>query len=189
MLLKNYGAWLGSGTLDSSSLAHFGWQVQLYRLAHKTFGVGGLAELREISGTAAACVSYTFEQFDTECRSLMERARGAEIAIRILRISLALAFLVIGTAKLTSSLQTVQLFAAIGWGQWFRYLTGLLDVIGALLLFVPRWTAYGALVLVCTIGLATLLNVLLLHHNPAVPVLLTVLAAALAWLAWPRRAI
>jgi hypothetical protein len=54
------------------------------------------------------------------------------IAIWALRVPLGLAFLTIGTAKLTSSLQTEQLFAAIGWGQWFRYLTGLLDVIGAL---------------------------------------------------------
>ncbi len=119
----------------------------------------------------------------------MERAKGAQVAIGILRILLALAFLVIGTAKLTSSLQTVQLFAAIGSGQWFRYVTGLLDVIGALLLFVPRWTGYGALLIVCTIGLATLLSVVLLHQNPAVPLVLTLLAAALAWLAWPRHAL
>lgn len=36
-------------------------------------------------------------------------------------------------AKLTGSLHTVQTFAALGWGQWFRYLTGLIDLAGALL--------------------------------------------------------
>jgi hypothetical protein len=30
-------------------------------------------------------------------------------------------------AKLTGSLHTVQTFAAIAWGQCFRYLTGLID--------------------------------------------------------------
>ena len=64
------------------------------------------------------------------------------------------------------------------WGQWFRYVTALLDVIGALRLFVPRWTRYGALLLVCTIGLATLLSVVRLYQNRAVPLILTLLAAA-----------
>jgi putative oxidoreductase len=96
--------------------------------------------------------------------------------------------LMIGAAKLTASLGTVGWFAQLGWGQWFRYLTGLLDVIGALLLFVPRWTCYGALVLACTIGTATVLTIALaLHQNPAVPLVLTLLAAILAWLTRPRR--
>jgi uncharacterized membrane protein YphA (DoxX/SURF4 family) len=109
------------------------------------------------------------------------------IAIWILRLLLGLLFLSIGAAKLSSSLQTVRLFAAIGWGQWFRYLTGLVDVTGALLVFVPRWTCYGALLLACTVGLATFLYVALLHNNPSVPLALTLLAATLAWLTRPRR--
>jgi len=68
------------------------------------------------------------------------------------------------------------------------YFTGLLDIAGALLLLVPRWTCYGALVLACTIGRATVLNVLFsLHQNPLVPLMLTLLAATLAWLTRPRR--
>lgn len=109
------------------------------------------------------------------------------IAIGILRAFLVLAFLAIGTAKLTASLGTVGWFTQLGWGQWFRYLTGLLDIAGALLLFVPRWTCYGALVLACTIGTATVLNVLFpLHQNPLVPLVLTLFAAILAWLTRPR---
>ena len=105
-----------------------------------------------------------------------------------LRVLLGVVFLAIGGAKLAGAWQTVDFFAAIGWGQWFRYLTGLLDVVGALLLFVPRWTCIGALLLVCTVGSATLICVLLLHNNPAVPLILTLLAASLAWLTWPRLA-
>lgn len=61
----------------------------------------------------------------------------------VLRILLAGVFLIIGGSKLTATLQTREFFASIGWGQWFRYLTGLLDVTGAVLLFVPRWTVWG----------------------------------------------
>jgi uncharacterized membrane protein YphA (DoxX/SURF4 family) len=114
--------------------------------------------------------------------------RGSTIAIWILRVLLGLAFLAIGGAKLAGTWYTVQFFAAIGWGQWFRYLTGLLDVAGAVLLFLPRWTCYGALLLACTVGLATVICLTLLHQNPAVPLALMLLAATLAWLTRPRRA-
>ena len=110
------------------------------------------------------------------------------ITIWVLRVFLGLAFLTIGAAKLTASLGTVGWFAQLGWGQWFCYLTGLLDVVGALLLFMPRWTCYGALVLTCTIGMATVLNLALpLRQNLAVPLVLTLLAAILTWLTRTRR--
>ena len=107
------------------------------------------------------------------------------IAIWVLRVLLGLAFLTIGIAKLTGTLYTVQTFEAFGWGQWFRYLTGLLDLAGALLVFVPRWSFYGALLLSCTVGLATVLS---LRRPPDFwPALsLTLLAATLAWLTRPR---
>ncbi len=114
-------------------------------------------------------------------------SRRRMIAIRVLKVFLGLTFLTIGAAKLSVSLGTVGWFAQLGWGQWFRYLTGLLDVIGALLLFVPRWTSCGALVLTGTIGMATVLTIgLHLHQNPVIPLVLTFLAGTLAWLARPR---
>jgi len=114
-------------------------------------------------------------------------SRNRPIAIWVLREALGLAFLTIGVAKLTGSLNTVQKFEAFGWGQWFRYVAGLLDVIRALLLFVPRRTYYGALLLACLVGLATVLS----FRRPPdfYPALaLTLLAATLAWLTRPREA-
>ena len=113
--------------------------------------------------------------------------RKRQIAISVLRGLLGLAFLTIGVAKLTGSLSTVQTFEAFGWGQWFRYMTGFLDLAGALLVFVPRWTCYGALLLTATVGLGAVLSL------PRPPdfwagLSLTLLAATLAWLTRPRRA-
>ncbi len=105
------------------------------------------------------------------------------IAIRILRVFLGLAFLVIGTAKLTGTMNTVQTFDAFGWGQWFRYVSGMLDVAGALLVLVPQLAFYGALVLTGTVGLATVLSVSRPDVWPAL--VLTILAASLAWLTRP----
>ena len=112
-----------------------------------------------------------------------------------LRIILGLAFLLVGTTKLTSAAGAVNYFEAIGWGQWFRYFTGCLDVLGAmLLLFVPRYTFQGAIVLISVVGTATVLSVTVLRGDPVwgdlanvlQPAVLTLLTITLAGLTWPR---
>jgi putative oxidoreductase len=91
-------------------------------------------------------------------------------------------------AKLTGSLHTVQTIEAFGWGQWFRYFTGLLDLTGAVLVLVPRWTYYGALLLTGTVGLGAVLSLSLTRPQDFWAGLsLTLLAATLAWLTRPRR--
>ena len=120
-------------------------------------------------------------------------SRGERIVIRGLQGVLGVLFLAVGFAKLTGTGNTVAYFAAIGWGQWFRYLTGLLDVAGIVLLFMPRRTFYGALVLACSVGTATLISMTVLRRNAtwggtqmiAVPLVLTLLCLALAWLTRP----
>ena len=47
-----------------------------------------------------------------------------------LRVLLGLTFLGIGIEKLTGTMGTIPFFDAIGWGQWFRYATGALDIAG-----------------------------------------------------------
>ncbi len=106
--------------------------------------------------------------------------------ITMLRVILGLAFLAIATVKLTGSLQTPQVFANIGWGQWFRYFTGALDLLGAVLVLLPRAAFYGALLLMCTVGFAAVLTFAgRIHDSPLAPLALTVLAAVVAWLTRP----
>jgi putative oxidoreductase len=108
-------------------------------------------------------------------------------SIWTLRIILGVLFLMIGTAKLTATMQTREFFAALGWGQWFRYFTGFLDVAGSLLLFVPRWTVWGALMLTCSVGAASFICLFVLRqYDAAAPLLFTALALTLAWLTRPR---
>ena len=102
----------------------------------------------------------------------------------ILRVLLGLIFLGIGIEKLTGTMGTIPFFDAIGWGQWFRYASGALDTAGALLIFVPRWTSYGALIITCTVGLGTVLCFTMALYNPIFPLVMTLLAATLVWLAW-----
>ncbi len=64
-----------------------------------------------------------------------------------LRILLSIAFLGAGGAKLAGVEMMVMTFDQIGWGQGFRYLTGAIEVIGVVLLWLPRRQVIGAAVL------------------------------------------
>lgn len=63
---------------------------------------------------------------------------------------LTLAFVAAGTAKLMGVQMMVDEFEMLGVGQWFRYVTGIIEIGSAILLWVPGMAAYGAGLLVCT---------------------------------------
>ena len=67
-----------------------------------------------------------------------------------IRALLTLAFAAAGLAKLAGVPMMVQTFDAVGVGQWFRYVTGIIELGSAILLWVPGFTAYAAGLLVCT---------------------------------------
>jgi len=110
--------------------------------------------------------------------------KARAVATWILRIFVGLAFLGIGIEKLTGTMGTIPFFDAIGWGQWFRYVSGAMDTAGALLIFLPRWTSLGAIIITCTVGLGTILCFTKALFNPIFPLVMTLLAATLVWLAW-----
>jgi len=114
--------------------------------------------------------------------------KARRVATWILRILVGLAFLGIGIEKLTGTMGTIPFFDAIGWGQWFRYVSGAMDTIGALLIFIPRWTSLGAFIITCTVGLGTILCFTKALFNPTFPLVMTLLAATLVWLAWKPKA-
>jgi hypothetical protein len=97
------------------------------------------------------------------------------------RILLALAFGAAGLAKLAGVPQMVQVFDAIGVGQWFRYLTGAVEVVGAVLLLVPAAGFVGGLLLAATMVGAVATHVVLIGGNPAPAAVLGALAAFVAW--------
>ncbi len=122
-------------------------------------------------------------------------SKPRSVAIWALSILLGIAFAYVATTKLTGTGNTTEYFAAIGWGQWFRYLTGLVDLVGAVLLFVPLWRFYGAIALFCSVGLGAVISLTVLHGDPTwgspvmivVPVILAFLTGVLVWLAHKNR--
>jgi putative oxidoreductase len=79
----------------------------------------------------------------------------------LLRGGIAVAFAIFGMEKFTDP-QWVKIFQQIGWGQWFRYFTGVVEILVGALLLLPRTVTGGLALLVCTMGSATLIWVFVL---------------------------
>jgi len=62
-------------------------------------------------------------------------------------VILTLAFVGAGGEKLVGVEMMVMTFDQIGFGQWLRYLTGLIEVLGVALLWMPRKQVIGAALL------------------------------------------
>lgn len=101
-----------------------------------------------------------------------------------LKVLAGLAFLAAGFAKLSGAEMMVATFDAVGVGQWFRYVTGAIEVLGAIALFVPAVRVYGAALLAMTMVGAILAHLLILGPS-AVPAL--VLLAITATIAFAHR--
>jgi putative oxidoreductase len=102
-------------------------------------------------------------------------------SLLVIRILIGLAFFGAGAAKLAGVEMMVASFEAIGLGQWFRYLTGAIEVGSAILLFVPGKQAWGAGLLVCTMIGAVLAHLLILGPGSAPAIILGFLSALVAY--------
>src|ERR1035441_4275993 len=76
-----------------------------------------------------------------------------------LRGGIAVAFMVFGAEKFPSDggSSWVKLFHEIGVGQWFRYFTGVVEVLGGVLVLIPRTVTAGLALLACTMASAALI--------------------------------
>ena len=110
--------------------------------------------------------------------------RWKSAGLWVVRGLLALAFAGAGGAKLYGVPMLVEEFQHIGAGQGFRYLTGALELLGAILILVPSLAAFGALLLICIMVGATLTHLFLIGGS-AVPAL--VLLALSAIVAYAKR--
>ena len=113
--------------------------------------------------------------------SPVHQSRIGHIALWVLQIALAGMFLLAGGSKLFGAAAMVGLFDAIGIGQWFRYVTGLIEVSSAVALLVPSLAVFGALALVATMIGAIAAHLFIVGGSPAMPVILLVGSAGVLW--------
>ena len=114
------------------------------------------------------------------------RGRGRTIALWILQVAAAGLFLMGGFSKLLGAAAMVQMFDAIGVGQWFRYLTGGLEVAAGLALLVPPLAFFGAVALAVTMVGAIITHVFVIGGSPVPAVVLLAVTAAVAWTRRPQ---
>jgi len=72
------------------------------------------------------------------------------ITLWVTQVVLAATFIFAGGSKLLGAPAMVDLFNAIGFGEWFRYLTGAIEISGAVMLLIPSAAVFGAMLLVPT---------------------------------------
>ncbi|PPJ08486.1 DoxX family protein [Nocardia nova] len=116
--------------------------------------------------------------------------RPGKIRTRVLwtlQIVLGLFFVIAsGLPKVVGQSDAVRIFHDIGWGDWFRYFTGLVEISGGIGLLVPRrsWLAAAGLSITMVCAAATQAFVM---DAPAGAIFPLVLMAVFAWIAYERR--
>src|SRR5712664_4163404 len=104
-------------------------------------------------------------------------SRGRVVGAWIVQGLLAAAFLAAGGAKLAGVPMMVQIFDQIGMGQWFRVVTGLVEVAGAVALLVPGLAGLGA-----TMFFAVLTHLFILQSSAMPALILLTLNVLVVWL-------
>lgn len=112
---------------------------------------------------------------------LRSTGKLTNIILWVLQVFAAFMFLMAAVPKLKGDPMMVSVFQAIGIGQWFRYLTGGLEAVGALLMLVPALSGLGASLLVVVMIGAVAAHLFILGGSPLMAVILLVVTAIIAW--------
>lgn len=99
-----------------------------------------------------------------------------------LRALLTLAFLLAGAAKLAGVEMMIESFETLGMGQWFRYFTGGVEVVGAALLWWPNRQAIGASLLGATMVGAVLAHWLVIGPSAVPAIVLGLICSAVLYI-------
>ena len=104
----------------------------------------------------------------------------------VIRIAFAVLLGIAGSEKFQSRGEWVKIFDQIGWGVWFRYFTGIVEMLGAVLVLIPRTVTLGLALLACTMVGAALAHVFAIKDG-AVAAVPGFLACAMVGFAILRR--
>src|SRR5260370_19318746 len=113
-------------------------------------------------------------------------SKGRIITLWTLSGLAALAFIAAGGGKLAGIPAMVELFDKVGLGQWFRYLTGLLEAAGGVGLLVPRYPFHAARLLAIVMVGAVIAHLTVLGGSVPPPLVPLVLARIIAWVTTPN---
>ena len=107
--------------------------------------------------------------------------RPLDILLWGVQAFLALVFVSASLAKLMGNPEMVALFTAVGSEQWLRYVTGILELTGAVLIMVPKTKRMGAALLATIMLGALTAHLFILHVSPTTPAVLFLLSGFVVW--------
>jgi len=109
----------------------------------------------------------------------------------MIRLGVAIVFLIAGAEKFSATNPNshwVSMFNQIGIGEWFRYFTAVIEVLGAALILIPRTILTGvALLSVTMAGAAVIVFFVLGQRGESLfPALIFLGLLALGWRHWSK---
>jgi putative oxidoreductase len=110
-----------------------------------------------------------------------QSSKALNITLWVLQILAAAVFVLAGFTKLAGAEIQIAAFEKIGLGQWFRYLTGGLEIVCAILLLIPKATAIGAAMLAATMAGAIITHLFIIGGSPIVPIALLLITLTVTW--------
>jgi len=139
----------------------FGTVVALAGAFLSRHGIQATVSVAAVACAIALPVSYWIYSTPMNMTIAERRARRIDAAVWILRVALASIFVIVGFVKIPGSIHPmwVRLFERIGFGQWFRYFTALVEIVGGMLMIVPSATMVSGLFLASTMVGALLVHI------------------------------
>jgi len=141
-------------------------------------GIAWVVAVSALGGGAILAAVYVAGVPALEATPDARARRRRAIALWSLRVLLAAMFFYFGLTKFPGGPRRmwVRLFDAIGFGQWFRIFTGLVEAGGGLLLLVPRGVMPGVALLSAAMIGALLVHVFVVGVGPATVAVVILLA-------------
>jgi putative oxidoreductase len=108
-------------------------------------------------------------------------SKALHMTLWIVQLLTAAVLVIAGGTKLAGADMQIALFEKVGLGQWFRYFTGGLEVLCAILLLVPKTAAIGAAILATTMVGAIATHLFIIGGSPVPAIVLLLMTLAVAW--------
>lgn len=108
--------------------------------------------------------------------------RPVIIGLWIMRILIAALFLFASCMKLSGQPMMIAEFDRVGLGQWFRYFTGFLELLGGIGVLIPRFSPFAAILLLMVDLGAFVAQVSVLHMDWIHPIVIATLLGGIIYL-------
>ncbi len=113
-------------------------------------------------------------------------SKAGALVLQLLKYGIAAFLILSGGAKLLGVEEMVALYHAIGFGQWFRYLSGGVEIVAAALILLPRWRVQGILLTVAIMIAGVVEHIFVLKIIPGAPAVGFAAVLVILYLTRPR---